>query len=241
MGLVHQIWHGKSEDLAQRFKPGRVNCIVTDPPFGVDNLSNQSVTPEGKQYARKIENDETPEQAIAIFQLAMGELLPKTADNCDCYIFTSYQVLSEWLVMTDRFMKLWGFSRKAVLVWEKDGPGMGDTNCPWGMGSEFILFFRKGNRDKTTTRRNAVLHVPQVRPDQLIHPHEKPTALLELFIKASTSEGDFIVDPFGGSGSLVRAAQRCGRSAVAIESNEYNARLAQEKLDAASGGGMNFE
>lgn len=207
----------------------------------MDNLSNQATTPTGKQYARKIENDESPEQAIAIFQKVMGELLPKTSDNADCYVFTSYQVLSEWLVMTDRFMKLWDFSRKAILVWEKEGPGMGDTNCPWGMGSEFILFFRKGNRDKTTTRRNAVLHIPQVRPDQLIHPHEKPTALLELFIKASTSEGDFIVDPFGGSGSLVRAAQRCGRSAVAIESNELNARLAQEKLDAASGGGMNFE
>ena len=200
-----------------------------------------AVTESGKKYARKIENDESPEQAIAIFQQVMGELLPKTADNADCYVFTSYQVLSEWLVMTDRFMKLWDFHRKGILVWEKDGPGMGDTNCPWGMGSEFILFFRKGNRDKTTTRRNAVLHIPQLPPAQLVHPHEKPTALLELFIKASTSEGDFIVDPFGGSGSLVRAAQRTGRSAVAIESNELNARLAQEKLDAASGGGMNFE
>ena len=241
MTLVHQIWHGKSEDLASRFKPGRVNCVITDPPFGVDNLSNMAVTESGKKYARKIENDENPEQAIAIFQQVMGELLPKTADNADCYVFTSYQVLSEWLVMCDRFMPMWDFHRKGILVWEKDGPGMGDTNCPWGMGSEFIMFFRKGNRDKQTTRRNGVLHVPQLRPGELIHPHEKPEALLELFIKASTSVGDFIVDPFGGSGSLVRAARRCDRSAVAIESNEYNARLAQEKLDATAGTGMDFE
>lgn len=200
-----------------------------------------AVTESGRKYARKIENDETPEQAIAIFQEVMGRLLPRTSENCDCYVFTSYQVLSEWLVMADKYMDFYGFKRKAILVWEKDGPGMGDTNCPWGMGSEFILFYRKGNRDKSTFRRNSVIHIPQLRPEQLIHPHEKPTALLELFIKASTAEGDFIVDPFGGSGSTVRAAQRCGRSAVAIESNEYNFKLAQEKLEEASGGGMAFE
>lgn len=64
----------------------------------------------------------------------------------------------------------------------------------------------------------------------MIHPHEKPTALLELFIKHSTSKGDFIVDPFGGSGSLVRAAKRLERSAVAIEYDEKNYQLALKKL-----------
>lgn len=231
MALVHQIWHGDSVDLAQRFKPGRVDCIVTDPPFGVNNQSNMAVTEHGKEYARKIANDESPEQAIKTFKDVMDQLLPKTAEHSDCYVFTSYQVLSDWLVMTDNFMPHYGFSRKAVLVWEKDGPGMGDLNCPWGMGSEFILFFQKGRREKQSKRRNSVIHIPQLRPNQLIHPHEKPEPLLELLIKASTSEGDFIVDPFGGSGSLVRAARNCNRSAVAMEYNLKNYKLAKRKLE----------
>lgn len=189
-----------------------------------------AVTDHGKKYARKIANDETPEQAIAVFQQVMGELLPATKDDADCYVFTSYQVLSEWLNMTDSFMPMWGFKRKAVLVWEKDGPGMGDLNSPWGMGCEFILFFRKGNREKSSTRRNNVLHFPQLRPNQLIHPHEKPTSLLENLIKASTDPGDFLVDPFGGSGSLVRAARKCDRSAVAIEYDQFNWEEAQKKF-----------
>lgn len=237
MKLVHQIWQGKSEELSGRFKDGRVDCIITDPPFGVDNQSNMAETQDGKKYARKIANDETPEIAIATFKRVMGALLPKTADDSDCYIFTSYQVLSDWLVMLDEFMPKYGFTRKAVLVWEKDGPGMGDLNCPWGMGSEFIMFFQKGRREKSAKRRNSVIHVPQIRPDKLIHPHEKPGALLELLAKASTDEGDFVVDPFGGSGSLVRAMRRINRSAVAIEYDEYNAELAQKALD-SEGGGM---
>lgn len=236
MALVHQIWHGESAELAAKFKEGRVDCIITDPPFGVDNLSNMATTEEGKKYARKIANDESPEVAIKTFKSVMSTLLSKTAESADCYVFTSYQVLSDWLVMTDEFMPKFGYTRKAVLVWEKDGPGMGDLECPWGMGCEFILFFQKGRRPKSSKRRNSVLHVPQLRPNQLIHPHEKPGALLETLIKASTEEGDFIVDPFGGSGSLVRAAKACGRSAVAIEYNEENYLLAKNALESKEDG-----
>lgn len=206
----------------------------------MDNQSNSSVTEAGKMYARKIANDESPEIAIATFKSVMNVLLPRTADDCDMYVFTSYQVLSDWLVMTDEFLALHNFTRKAIIVWEKDGPGMGDLNCPWGMGSEFILFFQKGKRDKDVKRRNNVIHMSQLRPNELIHPHEKPVPLLEIFIRASTKEGDFIVDPFGGSGSLVRAAQRVNRSAVAIEYDKFNYDQAINKLEGGEGGGMDF-
>lgn len=232
MKLVHQIWHGDSVEKCKIFQNKKnVACIITDPPFGVDNLSNMAVTEEGKKMARKIANDESPEVAIATFKSVMSVLLEGTKDQCDLYIFTSYQVLSDWLVMTDEFLPAFGFSRKAVLVWEKDGPGMGDLECPWGMGSEFILFFQKGRRPKSAKRRNNVLHVSQLRPNQLIHPHEKPGPLLEALIKASTDEGDLIVDPFGGSGSLVRAARNCNRSAVAIEYDEFNYNEANKALN----------
>jgi hypothetical protein len=181
-----------------------------------------AVTQQGKNYARKIENDETPEQAIAVFKAVMDSLLPGVKDEADCYVFTSYQVLSEWLVMTDEFMPTHGFRRKAILLWKKEGPGMGDTNCPWGMGSEFILFFQRGPREKTWVRQNNVIEVPQLRPNELIHPHQKPPLLLKKLIKTSTVEGDFIVDPFGGSGSLVKAAREENRNAIAIELNLRN-------------------
>jgi DNA modification methylase len=246
MPEIHQIWHGDSIELCKRFKrkpevaDGLVKCVITDPPFGVDNQSNSATTEAGRKYARKIANDETPEIAIKTFKAVMDSLIPAVADAADMYVFTSYQVLSDWLVMTDEYLGTYDFSRKAVLVWEKDGPGQGDLNVPWGMGMEFILFFQRGPRLKTATRRNSVIHIPQLRPTELIHPHEKPGALLELLIKYSTVPGDFLVDPFGGSGSLVRAALQCGRNAVAIELEAENAEAARKKLEEGEGGGMEF-
>ena len=241
MALVHQIWHGDSVELAPRFHEKRmIQSVITDPPFGVDNLSNMATTAEGKEYARKIANDESPEVAIKVFRDVMEAVIPGMKDESDIYIFTAHQVLQEWLVFTQELLEPHGFRRKAILVWEKDGPGMGDLNS-WGMGCEFILYYKRGNRPRSAERRNNVLHLPQLRPNQLIHPHEKPEALLELLIRHSTDKGQFVLDPFGGSGSLVRAARRCGRSAVSIELDEKNYQLAMKKLNEGDGGGFDFD
>lgn len=234
MPPIHQIWEGNSAELCGRFN--FVDCIITDPPFGVDNQSNMAVTEHGKANATKILNDETPEQAIEIFKSVMSTLLPKLRDNSDCYVFTSHQVIKEWLVMTDEFMPQFGLKRKAILFWEKDGPGMGDLEVPWGMGMEFILFFQKGRRAKTGTRRNSVIRGPQIRPDKLIHPHEKPEWLLQLLMQQSTTKGDFLVDPFGGSGSLARAARPIERNAVCIELDPKRYVTAKEALEAKEDG-----
>jgi adenine-specific DNA-methyltransferase len=235
MPLVHQIWQGKSEELGERFHKKRlIQSVITDPPFGVNNQSNSAVKPGSKELARKIANDETPEIAMATFTRVMETIIPGMKDESDIYVFTSHQVLEQWLVFTNELFTPHGFTRKGILVWEKDGPGQGDL-ASWGMGCEFILYYKRGGRAATDKRRNNVLHVPQLRPADLIHPHEKPEPLLEILLRHSTNEGDFVVDPFGGSGSLVRAARNLGRSAVGIEYDEYNADKAREKLENSGG------
>ena len=228
MKVKQDVWHGDSRELCKRLKDNSVTCVVTDPPFGVDNQSNSATTAEGKANARKIANDETPEIAIGVFQEVMDALLPKTKADSDLYIFTAHQVLKEWLEVADSLGRH-GFRRAGILVWQKDGPGMGNLDA-WGMSHEFCIFLKKGNRKRSDQRRSGVLHVPQVRPDKLIHPHEKPLALIELLLKHSTDKGDLAVDPFGGSGTLARACKNLGRSGLSIEYDELNFKRAYEAL-----------
>ena len=229
--VVQQIWQGDSIELGARFAKKRlIKSVITDPPFGVDNQSNSAVTPEGRAMARKIANDSSPEVAMDVFSKVMKNLIPGMQDESDIYVFTSYQVLEEWLTFTRELFAPYGFVRKALLTWEKDGPGQGDLNS-WGMGAEYALYYKRGNRVPKAKRRNCVLHFPQVRPGDLIHPHEKPEALLESLIEYSTDRGDLVVDPFGGSGSLARAARNTGRSCVCIELDKFNYDKATEKLE----------
>lgn len=56
-----------------------------------------------------------------------------------------------------------------------------------------------------------------VRPYKGKHPAEKPSALLEHAISATTYPGDVVVDCFGGGGSTAVAALRLNRRTVSIE------------------------
>jgi site-specific DNA-methyltransferase (adenine-specific) len=49
------------------------------------------------------------------------------------------------------------------------------------------------------------------------HPTQKPLALLERCLLASTSPGDLVLDPFSGSGTTAAACAHLGRKCVAIE------------------------
>jgi site-specific DNA-methyltransferase (adenine-specific) len=49
------------------------------------------------------------------------------------------------------------------------------------------------------------------------YPTQKPLALLERIITASSSEGDVVLDPFCGCGTAIDAAQRLGRSWIGID------------------------
>ena len=58
---------------------------------------------------------------------------------------------------------------------------------------------------------------PSVRPYKGKHPAEKPLAMLEHAISATTHPGDIVLDCFAGSGSTALAALNLGRRTVALE------------------------
>lgn len=233
---AHRIWQGKSQEKLAALPSNSVDLVLTDPPFGSDNHSNMSVTSEGKQFARKIANDETFEQAEATFKSVMDVLLPRTKEHCDLYVFCNDKVLMEWL----QLMRGWvenqhGFKFTRTLIWRKGEesglmtPGIGDVET-WGSGVEFILYAKKGRKPMYGDRRGAVIDCPKLPATKLIHPHEKPLRLLRQLIEFSTEEGELVVDPFCGSGSTLRAAYETNRSCITCEYDETNYKLALEKF-----------
>lgn len=55
------------------------------------------------------------------------------------------------------------------------------------------------------------------RETDLVHPTQKPIALVSRALANSTMPGELVVDPFGGSGSTLIAAETLGRRAALIE------------------------
>ncbi len=59
--------------------------------------------------------------------------------------------------------------------------------------------------------------INQVASERLGYPTQKPLALLERIISASSNPGDVVLDPFCGCGTTVDAAQRLGRQWSGID------------------------
>lgn len=54
-------------------------------------------------------------------------------------------------------------------------------------------------------------------PEYEEHPTQKPEALLERIVRASTDPGDMVLDPFAGTFTAAAVARRLGRSSLSIE------------------------
>jgi site-specific DNA-methyltransferase (adenine-specific) len=65
------------------------------------------------------------------------------------------------------------------------------------------------------------------------HPTQKPEKLLAKLILASSNPGDFVFDPFLGSGTTSVAAKKLGRRFAGIEIDEIYACLAEKRLSLA--------
>ena len=75
---------------------------------------------------------------------------------------------------------------------------------------------------------------PSVRPYKGKHPAEKPSAMLEHAIEATTFPGDIVLDCFGGGGSTALAALKLKRRTVSMEIEPtWAAEIASRVEDAA--------
>jgi len=66
--------------------------------------------------------------------------------------------------------------------------------------------------------------------ERLGYPTQKPEALLERIIKASSNEGDMVLDPFCGCGTALTVAQRLKRRWIGIDSTRLAVALIKNRL-----------
>lgn len=73
-------------------------------------------------------------------------------------------------------------------------------------------------------------HLHGSNDEFLGYPTQKPVALLERIIEASTNEGDVVLDPFCGCGTAVHAAQKLGRQWIGIDITHLAVSLIEKRL-----------
>jgi DNA modification methylase len=86
-----------------------------------------------------------------------------------------------------------------------------------------------------------VWDIPALRgnqPEVLGYPTQKPMALLERIITASTNPGDIVLDAYCGCGTTLAAAEKLGRRWIGIDISQSAIRIAEQRLQKL---GANYE
>lgn len=224
------------EILSDKVEDGSVNLIFADPPYNI-----------GKSFGEF--KDKWPsDEAYAEWCYRWLEVcLSKLAPNGSMYIMTSTQAvpyLDLWLRKRCEILSriIWHYDSSGVQAKRYYGslyePILFAVKDPknYVFNADAIeieartgavrklIDYRKATPEpyKTTKIPGNVWYFPRVRyrmAEYEDHPSQKPEALLERIIKASSNVGDTVLDPFSGTFTTCAVAQKLGRKAIGIELN----------------------
>jgi site-specific DNA-methyltransferase (adenine-specific) len=223
------IYHGDCEELLEVVvEPGSVAMVLTDPPYGVEYISNHRKDPHrwGDDWLPRVDKEVVGDDHLPVE--IVKDLAPLVRDTGAIYWFcTEYGITP----FRDAAVAE-GMTERRAIVWDKGNHGSGDLEGDYGSRCEFIAWAAKGRHLLRGERPINLLKFDKVSgnsPD-FVHSCQKPEDLLRYLIEKSTDPGDLILDPYMGSGSTLRAAKDMGRRCIGIEVKEEHCASARKRL-----------
>lgn len=203
----------KDEALIKRLFPNsRISLILTDPPYGVAYVEGKAALTKIKKKSKVIANDhEQTEEAYRLFTKEwLGTIKPYLSPKNSYYIFNSDRML---FALRNGIQDT-GFKFTQLLIWIKNHSVVGRMN--YLPQHELIAYGWHGTHNFYKAKDKSILFYPKPNKSPL-HPTMKPVGLLRNLILNSSKIGDWVYDPFGGSGSTLIACEQTKRRCIMIE------------------------
>jgi site-specific DNA-methyltransferase (adenine-specific) len=197
----------------------KVNCVFTDPPYGVSigkkNVMLNSFQPSGRNLNDIKDDDLAPDDLKPILTAAFKNLKANMADDCSVLV-TAPQ--GGELCMMMMMMKDAGLAIRHVLIWVKNAPTFSMGRLDYDYQHEPILFtWNKTHKRKRDGQfQTSIWNVEKPRSSKE-HPTMKPVALPENAILNHSDPGDVIADIYLGSGTTMVAAHQLNRKCYGME------------------------
>lgn len=244
------LYHGDSLEIMASMPNDSVDCIWTDPPYflsndGITCVAGHRVKVNKGEWDRSkgFEND----HEFNISWLSECHRILKPAGTI-WVTGTLHVYLSVGVAM----MQL-GYRILNDIIWQKPNPPPNLGCRCFTHSTETVLWAtkaKKGSKHRYTFRyeemreenggkqmKNVWEFVSPGRDEKKYgkHPTQKPVALIERCLRASTNPGDIVFDPFAGSGATGVAALGMGRKFIGCERETEYVELITKRLVAMPG------
>lgn len=245
------IINGDSINILKNINDNSIDLIFADPPYGI-----------GKDFGNNNDTWETPQDYTNWCIIWIEECMRILKPNGTMYIMSSTQHMpyldvyfSENYHVVNRI--IWAYDSSGVQSKKKFGSlyepilmvtksdkakytfNYKDILVEAKTGSQRQLIdYRKNPPQPYNTQKvpGNVWEFSRVRfkmDEYENHPTQKPESLLERIILASSNEGDYVLDPFGGSFSTAAVALKLNRKAISMDLNEDYFKIGIRRLGIA--------
>ncbi|MCL1832406.1 MAG: site-specific DNA-methyltransferase [Oscillospiraceae bacterium] len=230
-----KVIQGDCVEIMKGIETETVDLIVTDPPYNLSkDYGNDSDKRTRKEYIdfsrRWLAEAKRILKPTGTLYLFMGVR----------YISYIYEILEQELDMvfnswiswcyTQGIGKTRGFSPRHddILMFTKSK----DFNFYLDNVRVPQKYYRSVNNMRGANPGNVweFSHIHYCQANRQNHPTQKPEALFERMILASTNENSLVLDPFCGSGTSLRVCQQTSRNGIGIEINDDYVQMTKQRL-----------
>lgn len=197
----------KEETYKLLLEDKKINLVITDPPYNVNYESS----------AGKIKNDNMKSENFYQFLYdAFSNMEKVMADDASIYVFHAD---TEGLNFRKAFNDA-NFYLSGCCIWKKPSLVLGRSPYQWQHEPCLYGWKKKGKHMWYTGRKETTIWEFEKPSKNADHPTMKPISLISYPMKNSSMTNALVLDPFGGSGSTLIAAEQLGRNAFLIELDE---------------------
>lgn len=238
--LRDSIWVEKGDclDLMKEIPDGKIDLILTDPPYGTTRCKWDSVIPFEPMW-EQLHRITKPNGAICLFGSEPFSSLLRVSNiknfkydwvwdksqksnflNAKKQPLRSHEIISVFYKKqcTYNYIKTTGHTLKTVRNIERSDSDL--YNKQYG----------SNNYNSTERYPHSILKYKKDTQRESLHPTQKPVSLLEYLIKTYTNENELVLDFTMGSGSTGVACLNTGRRFIGYEKDDKYFDIACERM-----------
>ena len=210
------IYHGDCMEVLPSLGAPVADMLLTDIPYG-------EVTRPCGNFGDSARSFDKGDADLVTFELDAFVAMVVLACRSSFYVFCGIEQVSPLTVL----FKQRGLTTRHGL-WIKSNPSPVNGEHLWLSGHENCVFARAPLAP--FSEHCAPPHWRYPVGTSKRHPTEKPRALFDRLVLASSKPGETVLDPCAGSGTALEAALQLGRRAIGVELNEEYCEIAAKRL-----------
>ena len=249
-----ELWHADVLDLLGRLKDGSVDLVVTDPPYAIakeswdEFESLEAYVDWCDLWLAEIARVLAPHGSAYVcgFSEILADVKARSAKR-----FAGCRWLVWYYKNKANLGRDWGRSHESIIHLRRESTKLDvdavripynghTTKYPERVQATSSQYGGGVRRDRWVpnplgAKPRDVIEVPVIcngMTEKTPHATQKPEALIEKLILASSAPGQLVVDPFVGSGTTAVVAARLGRQWLAGDADARYVGLARERITA---------